>query len=211
MNVSQESNVESLLGFADRLLVALWPASDVLSVNQVLIPLRAYIEHILRVSRATYYTLLTAFYYLVLFRSLISSQKSTTNPSEDSKKTGPLQCQRRMFLSALILASKYTQERSFSSRVWAKISGLCIKEINTNEAVFLSTIDWRLYISNRAFESWVAEVLCYAKLPELALPESLLTCSEKDTPPDYADICLQLRPCHLGTCCHKTATIMSHC
>ena len=167
----------------------MWPCGlpQTSSVNQVLIPLRAYIEHILRVSRATYYTLLTAFYYLALLRSSISSQKSTTNPPEDSKKTRPLQCQRRMFLSALILASKYAQARSFSSRAWAKISRLCLKEINTNEAVFLSTIDWRLYISNGAFERWVAAVLYFAKLPELALPESLLTCLEKDTPPGYAD------------------------
>ncbi|PVH72095.1 hypothetical protein DL98DRAFT_378509, partial [Cadophora sp. DSE1049] len=55
-------------------------------------------------------------------------------------------CQRRMFLAALILGWKYTQERSYSSRKWAQISGLSSKEINTNEVVFLSTIDWRLYI-----------------------------------------------------------------
>ncbi|KAH8595088.1 hypothetical protein B0O99DRAFT_494595, partial [Bisporella sp. PMI_857] len=71
---------------------------------------------------------------------------------------GPLQCKRRMFLAALILAWKYTQERSYSSRAWAKISGLCSKEINTNEAVFLSTVGWRLYIPHTIFERWVTEV-----------------------------------------------------
>lgn len=151
-------------------------------MNQGLIPLRAFIERILRRSRATYNTLLTTFYYLALLRTSISRQK---DQPEDPEKARPLQCRRRMFLAALILASKYTQDRNYSSRAWAKISGLCSKEINTNEAVFLFTIDWHLYISFRTFERWVPEVLYYAKLPDLELPESLLTCFEKDDPPGH--------------------------
>ena len=71
-----------------------------------------------------------------------------------------------MFLAALILAWKYTQDRNYSLGVWTKISGLGPKEINTNEAVFLSTIDWRLYIPHAVFERWATEVPFYAKLSD---------------------------------------------
>jgi hypothetical protein len=56
-----------------------------------------------------------------------------------------------------------------------------IKEINTNEAVFLYTINWCLYIPYTIFEHWVTEVPYYARLPDLALPDSL--CLKKD--PDW--------------------------
>jgi hypothetical protein len=164
--------------------VALWSApattshGDAIESNRNLVPLHSYIELILRRSRATYAALLAAFYYLALLRSTISKQKSTTNQPEDVERVKHLQCQRRMFLAALILGSKYTQERSYSSRAWAKISGLRSKEINTNEAVFLATIDWCLYIPHTISERWATEVLYYLRLPGQALPDSLLSCRE---------------------------------
>ncbi|KAH9205175.1 hypothetical protein DL95DRAFT_95459 [Leptodontidium sp. 2 PMI_412] len=174
--------VEEIVGFADRLLVALWPAPtsishpDTASAHRVLIPLRAYIEFILRRSRTTRSTLLAALYYLTLLPPLVPKQKLATDRLEDTERVRPLQCQRRMFLAALILAWKYTQERSYSSRAWVQISGLSSKEINANEAVFLSSIDWRLYVPDTFFHRWTAEVLFYAKLPARALPDSLLNC-----------------------------------
>jgi hypothetical protein len=59
-----------------------------------------------------------------------------------------------MFLSAIMLGWKYTQENSYSSKTWARISGLSLKEINSNERAFLATINWRLYISSETFERW---------------------------------------------------------
>lgn len=62
-------------------------------------------------------------------------------------------CGRRMFLAALISSSKYLQDRNYSNRAWAKISGLPAGEINMNERMFLSMIDYQLYVSAGAFQS----------------------------------------------------------
>jgi len=59
-----------------------------------------------------------------------------------------------MFLAALMLASKYLQDRNFSARAWSKISGLRAQEITYNELVFLKAIDWKLHMNQELFGSW---------------------------------------------------------
>ncbi|GAA5940818.1 cyclin family protein [Sporobolomyces koalae] len=76
------------------------------------------------------------------FSRLLEAQKS------------PLLCGRRMFLASLISASKYLQDRNYSNRAWAKISGLEIKEINTNERAFLALVGWELHLKADDFKRW---------------------------------------------------------
>ncbi|KAK3840769.1 MAG: hypothetical protein J3R72DRAFT_348911, partial [Linnemannia gamsii] len=64
-------------------------------------------------------------------------------------------CGRRMFLAALILASKFQQDRTYSNKAWSKISGLPVAEINLNEITFLTLIDYRLFVSQAVFQKWV--------------------------------------------------------
>ncbi|KAH9211711.1 hypothetical protein DL95DRAFT_186550 [Leptodontidium sp. 2 PMI_412] len=197
--------VDDLVGFTDRLLVALWPApaaipqGNVISANRSLIPLRGYIEFILRRSRTTCSTLLAALYYLTLLPPSVLRQNFATDQLGDTERDRPLQCQRRMFLAALILAWKYTQERSYSSRTWAQISGLSSKEINANEVVFLSTVDWRLHIPDTFFRRWTAEVLYYAKLRDRALPDSLLSCVKEGRDWPFRLLLLESRCGHLDS------------
>jgi len=70
-----------------------------------------------------------------------------------------MQCGRRMFLSALILAAKYLQDKNYSTSAWEKITGLDAPEINRNERVFLTAIDYRLHITKETFQSWTQLVL----------------------------------------------------
>jgi len=72
----------------------------------------------------------------------------------------PLLCGRRMFLSSLILASKYLQDRNYSNKAWSKISGLSLKEINENELVFLKLIDWELHLKFDDFKRWTERLNC---------------------------------------------------
>ena len=187
-SISNGTDHLCLLGFTNRLLETLWhePVTifqvDVNSANS-LMPLCAFLEHILQRSRATYATLLATFYYLTLLRSSISKQNSTTDRPENCMPVPrALRCQRRMFITALILAWKYTQDRQYSLGVWAKISGLCSQEIKANEAIFLETVDWRLFIPQAAFERWVraTAVLYSATLSDSALQDSTLSCFEED-------------------------------
>ena len=92
---------------------------------------------------------------------------------EDSPTCRAMQCGRRMFLAALILASKYLQDRNFSARAWSKISGLRTGEINQNELAFLSAVNWKLHIPEPVFHRWTDIVLKYSPSAQVnGLPRS---------------------------------------
>lgn len=58
----------------------------------------------------------------------------------------PLLCPRRAFLAALILASKFTQDKCYSNRAWAKLSGLPPREIGRCERALGEALEWRLWV-----------------------------------------------------------------
>lgn len=118
-------------------------------------PLRTFIQETLRRSRASYSTLQVALYYLLLIKPRLPGHNFTTEQPSDSYACRALQCGRRMFLAALILASKYLQDRNYSARAWSKISGLATAEINQNETAFLHAVDWRLHITNDVYTRWI--------------------------------------------------------
>ncbi len=63
-----------------------------------------------------------------------------------SKHTSPLLCPRRTFLAALILASKFLQDRCYSNREWAKLSGLAPREVSRCERALGEVLEWRLWV-----------------------------------------------------------------
>ncbi|KAF9434199.1 hypothetical protein BGZ76_008410 [Entomortierella beljakovae] len=83
------------------------------------------------------------------------SLSNSTPSSPILAKSEPVGCGRRMFLAALILASKFQQDRTYSNKAWSKISGLPVSEINLNEITFLTLIDYRLFVSQSVFQKWV--------------------------------------------------------
>lgn len=58
----------------------------------------------------------------------------------------PLLCPRRAFLASLILASKFTQDRCYSNKAWAKLSGLPPREIGRCERALGDALEWRLWV-----------------------------------------------------------------
>ncbi|KAA1476028.1 hypothetical protein DENSPDRAFT_489981 [Dentipellis sp. KUC8613] len=58
----------------------------------------------------------------------------------------PLLCPRRTFLAALILASKFLQDKCYSNRAWAKLAGLPAREIGRCERALGDALDWRLWV-----------------------------------------------------------------
>jgi len=100
-----------------------------------------------------------ALYYLFVVRPYVPTDESAVLASDKFYDARALQCGRRMFLAALILASKYLQDKNFSARAWSKISGLNITEINANELAFLAAVNWRLHISDCIFDKWTKIVL----------------------------------------------------
>lgn len=152
------------------MIETIWPLSviscsrDATSCGkqQNLIGLRTFVQEVLRRSKTSYSTLQVALYYLILVQSCIPKHDFTMEQSEDSSACRAMQCGRRMFLAALILASKYLQDRNYSIRAWSKISGLRICEINTNELAFLSAVKWKLHIPEPVFHRWTDIVLKYS-------------------------------------------------
>jgi hypothetical protein len=158
----------------------IWPfsapaCSEDVSNGRGVLPLRTYIEETLRRSRTSYSTLQVALYYLVLIKSEISIKNFSKEQPVDCSAYRALMCGRRMFLSALILASKYLQDRNYSAKAWSKMSGLKVSEINTNERTFLSKVDWKLHIPEPAFKRWTDIVLRYSPNLHPPSPGSSLT------------------------------------
>jgi hypothetical protein len=164
---TRDGHLIASLDFSESFLLILWSP---LSKNspESSTRFRVYLRNILRRSHTTYHTLIAAFYYLALLRFTIK-QKFSIELFEAPKELQPLQCQRRMFLAALMLGWKFTQDYGHSTRRWASFSGLREKELNKNEGLFLSVIDWRLFISHAMFSHWKSEVLYYVQNPDVAL------------------------------------------
>lgn len=138
--------------------MAIWPNSsplcpDVARDSSVL-PLRTFIQETLRRSRTSYSTLQVALYYLVLIKDKLPASDFTMEQTDDCHSSRALQCGRRMFLAALILASKYLQDRNYSARAWSKISGLNTNEINQNEMAFVIAVNWKLHITEEVYHRW---------------------------------------------------------
>lgn len=149
----------------------IWPLSMVPSSaiegssGRSVLPLRTYIEETLRRSRTSYSTLQVALYYLILIKPWVPKRDFTMEQTGDCSANRALMCGRRMFLAALILASKYLQDRNYSAKAWSKMSGLPVKEINANERTFLAKIDWKLHVAKPLFDCWTDIVIKYQTMP----------------------------------------------
>lgn len=121
-------------------------------------PLRTFIQEVLKRSRTTYSTLQTALFYLFRSRPEILKHLQNMQASRISGnerwEDAYISCGRRMFLASLVLASKFVQDKTYRNSAWAKIAGLPVSEVNASERIFLNLIDYRLYISQPTFEQW---------------------------------------------------------
>ncbi|KAF1808768.1 hypothetical protein P152DRAFT_404781, partial [Eremomyces bilateralis CBS 781.70] len=158
--------VDGLVEAATQMVEVIWPLSvpsirpDALTGRSIL-PLRTFIQETLRRSRTSFSTLQVALYYLVLIKSHVPNHDFTMEQPCDMLSIRALQCGRRMFLAALILASKYLQDRNYSARAWSKISGLKVCEININEMAFLDAVKWKLHVPQSTFDQWQDLIMRY--------------------------------------------------
>ena len=169
-----------------QMIEVIWPLSvipcerDSVLGGKNLIGLRTFIQEVLKRSKTSYSTLQVALYYLVLIKPCIPKVDFTKEQTEDSHTTRAMQCGRRMFLAALILASKYLQDRNYSARAWSKISGLKVEEINSNERAFVAAVNWSLHVPEQRFQRWTDVVLKYSlsqpSQPSLRFNESSPNC-----------------------------------
>ncbi|KAI7862282.1 hypothetical protein BDF14DRAFT_1736569 [Spinellus fusiger] len=156
--------VEALVDTNALLIESIWCSSPTTKTAAV-VPLRTFIQEVLKRSRATYSTLQTSLFYLFrsrpaitesLQRRLHGNSKGCTRSCHHSTRceSAYIRCGRRMFLASLVVASKFVQDKTYRNSAWAKIAGLPVAEINAAERIFLELIDYRLYIAQPTFEQW---------------------------------------------------------
>lgn len=76
----------------------------------------------------------------------VLARKTSTSLSPLPSLPSPLLCPRRTFLASLILASKFMQDKCYSNRAWAKLSGLPPREIGRCERALGEALEWRLWV-----------------------------------------------------------------
>ncbi|KAK4660244.1 PHO85 cyclin-5 [Podospora pseudocomata] len=160
--------VDNLVDTSTHMVEAIWPTSSPACKevgSSAVLPLRSFIQETLRRSRTSYSTLQVALYYLVLIRPHVPSHDFTMEQPDSNRECQALQCGRRMFLAALILASKYLQDRNYSARAWSRISGLKTSEINQNEMAFILAVNWNLHITEETYKKWSESVLKFTPQP----------------------------------------------
>lgn len=161
--------VAILVAFAAQLVEAIWPLaavtprSDTCFFGRGVLPLRTFITETLRRSRTSYSTLQVALFYLVLIKDIVPKHSFCTEQPRAGDEFRSMQCGRRMFLTALILASKYLQDRNYSTRAWSKISGLRAQEIHVNEMNYCKVIGWNLHLPQEKFQRWSRIVLTLSR------------------------------------------------
>lgn len=130
----------------------MWCSNTSPTRQAAVVPLRTFIQEVLKRSRTTYSTLQTALFYL--FRSRPAITAYLRQAQQDKWEGAYISCGRRMFLASLVVASKFVQDKTYRNSAWAKIAGLPVAEINAAERIFLGLVDYRLYISQPTFEQW---------------------------------------------------------
>ncbi|ORX89205.1 hypothetical protein K493DRAFT_267364 [Basidiobolus meristosporus CBS 931.73] len=144
----------------------IWPSE---ASEQQAVPLRIYIQEVLRRSRTSFSTLLIALIYLFRLKSALAKE---CNQSLLEGCRGHYGCGRRMFLAAIIVATKFLQDRGTTNLGWARLSGLSVKEINENERGFLKLLNYNIFVSSPLF-SWWSTLLINKVDNSLEVKESL--------------------------------------
>ncbi|KAL6598421.1 hypothetical protein U3516DRAFT_605452 [Neocallimastix sp. 'constans'] len=137
------------------------------STNQEsLCSLRSFIVKITESSNTTITTFQVALYYLLQLHQRIQN----INETSKKQKLYTALCGRRMFLAALIIASKYATDRALSSGTWAthiigQNNGIRnVSEVNSIQQEFLSIMEYELFIQHDNFNHWMDELKEYTIL-----------------------------------------------
>ncbi|KAI8087853.1 cyclin-domain-containing protein, partial [Gilbertella persicaria] len=135
--------IDRLIDVSAEIIDSIWSKKQK-PTSKIIMPTNEFIREIIQRSRATYSMLRLALFYIFRIRNLIPQSTHCI-----------VCCGRRMFLAALMLASKYLHDRNYRNRTWAKIANLDVAEISASEFVFLKLIDYRLYVSKLLYDRWV--------------------------------------------------------
>lgn len=134
--------------------------------QESLCSLRSFIVKITESSNTTITTFQVALYYLLQLHQRIEN----INETPKKQKLYTALCGRRMFLAALIIASKYATDRALSSGTWTnhiigQNNGIRnVSEVNSIQHEFLTIMEYELFIEHENFNHWMDELKEYTIL-----------------------------------------------
>ncbi|KAI8326233.1 hypothetical protein GQ54DRAFT_315304 [Martensiomyces pterosporus] len=64
----------------------------------------------------------------------------------------------RMFVVALMLASKYLEDNTFTTQTWSDVSHLPAKELTIMQREFLVALDHRLHVPEAEYNAWITQL-----------------------------------------------------
>lgn len=152
---SKEFSILYSIETASSVIDAIWGPS--LASQQIkVVPTAQFVREILKRSKTTYSTLQAALYYIFRIKTTVTDRiiRRNASPMEQPSAQDCIFCGRRMFLAAIMAASKFLQDKTYRNSAWAKISGLTTCEITYSEMAFLQLIDFKLFISKDTFDRW---------------------------------------------------------
>ncbi|CDH50220.1 hypothetical protein RO3G_08728 [Lichtheimia corymbifera JMRC:FSU:9682] len=129
--------------------------------------LRTYLREVLKRSQTGWTTAQMAVQYL------FQTQRAIRRHLQRHRGASIVCCARRMFLAALIVASKFVQDKTYRNSAWATIARLPVREVNLAERVFLDLCQYRLYIPPLMFAD-LHRVLCAQVAHALRQPPDTL-------------------------------------
>ncbi|KAJ2458174.1 hypothetical protein GGF42_002239, partial [Coemansia sp. RSA 2424] len=75
-------------------------------------------------------------------------------PAATKPKSDVTMCGRRMFVAALMCASKFMYDRSYANKAWNKFTKLPLEQLGDMERGFLNMIDYRLYVDKNTYDKF---------------------------------------------------------
>lgn len=109
--------------------------------------LRSFVRSILFQSKISYSIVATGLLYLLWSKQ---SMKRLAN-LKMAKQIGIFE----MFVTALMLSSKYLNDRNASNSAWSRISGIPLETLNKMEMKLLSFIEYKLHVEVDLFDRWI--------------------------------------------------------
>lgn len=108
--------------------------------------LKSFVKSILYQSKISYSVVATGLLYL-----LWGKQSMKNKNCKYSRSIGIFE----LFVTALMLASKYLNDRNASNSAWSRISGIPLETLNKIEMKLLSFIEYKLHVEVDLFDRWI--------------------------------------------------------
>jgi ATPase subunit of ABC transporter with duplicated ATPase domains len=78
----------------------------------------------------------------------------------------------RLFLTSMVIAAKFHDDMHCCSSYYAKVGGVTVAELTKLEAQFMTMLDWRLYVTEDEYKTWLKRLSSQKESPRLSPKQS---------------------------------------